>query len=447
MLKKLISSVFTKLLFIIVCSAVLLNITVYGIFNNYVENSETSIDRHRVYYIQYLRDEIGYPPDMEKAEALSERTGITIIYDSPDESWTVKKHDGRFPEKKLHYRKIDENLTLGELHGYQMAKINEGSAKLTFMFWPLPGEMERLRMYGWYIIGAVSLLMGAVYMLIRHILKPVNSLSAAIREVKKENYEYKINRCGSDELAHLCSMFDSLTSEISRSIKYKDKLLTGISHELRTPLTSLRIAAEMVKDEYLRSDMTEDIKQMDTLINILMEGARLKHGALKKTHTDINSLTGDLCTQYGEKTGRVIFTPHPYPIELNVDTKAVEHAVRNLIDNALKYSEESEEPVRAETGVLNGFAFIKVTDKGIGIPADELPYITEPFYRTDISRSKKTGGYGIGLDICKQIAEAHGGRLEISSVLHKGTEACLFLPVEQQTAIHSVTNFKDYEKH
>ncbi|MCD8493772.1 MAG: hypothetical protein LRY51_18830 [Geovibrio sp.] len=97
MLKKLISSVFTKLLFIIVCSAVLLNITVYGIFNNYVENSETSIDRHRVYYIQYLRDEIGYPADMEKAEALSERTGITIIYDSPDESWTVKKTRWQVP--------------------------------------------------------------------------------------------------------------------------------------------------------------------------------------------------------------------------------------------------------------------------------------------------------------------------------------------------------------
>ncbi|MCD8493773.1 MAG: hypothetical protein LRY51_18835 [Geovibrio sp.] len=66
-----------------------------------------------------------------------------------------------------------------------MAKITKAATKLTFMFWPLPGEMERLRMYGWYIIGAVSLLMGAVYMLIRHILKPVNSLSAAIREVKK----------------------------------------------------------------------------------------------------------------------------------------------------------------------------------------------------------------------------------------------------------------------
>ncbi|QAR32737.1 HAMP domain-containing histidine kinase [Geovibrio thiophilus] len=431
MIKKLLSSVFTKLLFIVVCSAVLLNIILFGIFTHYVENSETSLNRHRVIYIQFLRDEIGYPPDVRKAEALSERTGITVIYSSPEESWATGRTEGRFPEDKLHYRTIDENLTLGTLHGYQTAEITEGDSSIKFKFWPLTGEMERLSMYGWFMIGAVSLLMGAVYMLIRQILKPINYLSAAIAEVKKENYDYKINRCGSDELAHLCNMFDSLTSEISRSIKYKNKLLTGISHELRTPLTSLRIAAEMVKDEFLRKDMTDDIKQMDTLINYLMEGARIKHGALKKKHTDINKLTGEICAPYEEKTGRVVFVPHPYPIELNIDAKAIEHAVRNLIDNALKYSEESSEPVTVESGIVNGFTFIKVTDKGIGIPADELKFITEPFYRTDISRSKKTGGYGIGLDICKQIAEAHGGKLEIKSVLHKETEACLYFPVEQ----------------
>ncbi|MGE4496462.1 MAG: ATP-binding protein [Deferribacterales bacterium] len=431
MIKKLLSSVFTKLLFIVICSAVLLNIILFGIFTHYVENSETSLNRHRVIYIRFLRDEIGYPPDMKKAEALSAKTGVTVIYSSLKESWITGRTEGRFPENKLHYRKIDENLTLGTLHGYHSAEITEGDSSIKFRFWPMTGEMERLRMYGWFMIGAVSLLMGAVYMLIRHTLNPINSLSAAIAEVKKENYDYKINRCGSDELAHLCNMFDSLTSEISRSIKYKNKLLTGISHELRTPLTSLRIAAEMVKDEFLRKDMTDDIKQMDTLIDYLMEGARIKYGALKKKYTDINKLTGEICNPYKEKNGRVVFVPHPYPIELNVDTKAVEHAVRNLIDNALKYSEENCEPVTVESGVMNGFTFIKVTDKGIGIPEDELKFITEPFYRTDISRNKKTGGYGIGLDICKQIAEAHGGKLEIKSVLYKETEACLYFPVEQ----------------
>lgn len=96
----------------------------------------------------------------------------------------------------------------------------------------------------------------------------------------------------------------------------------------------------------------------------------------------------------------------------------------------MKYSRKSDQPVELSLEDGAGYAVIRIVDHGIGIPAEDQPYIFEPFYRADKSRTRKTGGYGLGLSMCKTIMEAHGGQIEISSTLNQGTTVTLSFPNE-----------------
>ena len=119
----------------------------------------------------------------------------------------------------------------------------------------------------------------------------------------------------------------------------------------------------------------------------------------------------------------------PDSIACEVDPEQMKTVLRNVLNNAFKYSPEDSEPSIVSLSKKPSYAVICVEDNGIGIPDEHLPFIFEPFFRTDKSRSKKTGGYGLGLSLCKTIMEAHGGRIEIESVPNEGTRGCLYIPV------------------
>jgi signal transduction histidine kinase len=118
----------------------------------------------------------------------------------------------------------------------------------------------------------------------------------------------------------------------------------------------------------------------------------------------------------------------PSEIEVPVDPEQVKTVFENILSNALKYSEAESKPVRVSCDLKKSYAVIRITDFGIGIPQEDLAHIFEPFYRVDKSRAKDTGGFGLGLSLCKTIMEAHGGKIEVQSKPEEGTTVSLFFP-------------------
>ena len=102
-----------------------------------------------------------------------------------------------------------------------------------------------------------------------------------------------------------------------------------------------------------------------------------------------------------------------------------------MLDNAIKYSRKDSEVVRISVNAQDGWTIIEIEDRGIGIEPEVLTYIWEPFYRADKSRSRDTGGYGLGLSLCKTIIEAHGGNIDVRSIPGKGTTVFLAIPSEK----------------
>ena len=161
-----------------------------------------------------------------------------------------------------------------------------------------------------------------------------------------------------------------------------------------------------------------------------METERLssRHTKLNKTKCVIKALINDVVQTWHKNAGIIIQLPEA-DVMLDIDSSRIKLLLKNLLDNAVTHSPENSLPTEISLSLQENYATITVTDHGKGIEAQHLPNLTEPFYRVDPSRQRETGGYGLGLYLCKMIAEAHGGRLKIESNVGTGTRVVVQLPL------------------
>jgi signal transduction histidine kinase len=166
------------------------------------------------------------------------------------------------------------------------------------------------------------------------------------------------------------------------------------------------------------------------MINNILETARMHHlhGKLKTENVILADLLNGLLSEFEDQPPGVQADDIATGISINVDPEQIKIVLNNILTNAVKFSDSESDPIRITVKSRAPHVVVQIADNGIGIPPDELPFIFEPFYRVDKSRTKDTGGYGLGLSLCKTIMEAHGGRIEIDSTPNVGTTVTLFFP-------------------
>jgi signal transduction histidine kinase len=192
------------------------------------------------------------------------------------------------------------------------------------------------------------------------------------------------------------------------------------------------VALEMSPDGAGKESIRDDVAEMDAMIGEILEAARLDspHGKLIREETDLGALTAEAARGFtGRRPGlKVLDAKGHASLVARVDRKRARKVLANVIDNALKYSAASEREVEVSFAPFEDVVGISVRDYGLGIPDDVKERLFEPFYRADPSRSRDTGGYGLGLSLCKRIMEAHEGRIEITGPPGGGTEVTVFFP-------------------
>ncbi len=146
--------------------------------------------------------------------------------------------------------------------------------------------------------------------------------------------------------------------------------------------------------------------------------------------TDLVELINEVIRDYQDHFPGIMFHDAPAPALCEIDPEEIKTALKNIIENAVKYSIADSKPIDIYMEQQSSWLIIRIKDDGTGISEDELPFVMEPFYRADKSRSRDTGGYGLGLNLCKRIMEAHGGRIYVDSKPQKGTTVSLFIPVD-----------------
>lgn len=421
MRKNFFSSIFTKILLITIFLALLINLILSGAFHLIAEMNSHRVQSSIMQYGRYMIADLGMPPDREKAAELAQSTGAYIEYYSENLNWTEGEY-ARVPcEKELKKITGGDGLEIYHDHRHTSIKYAENGQTLRFVFAPDRNMSVFKKHVSYLTLGLIILLLMGAHFLIRRLIKPIKKMYVAMEEVKNGNYDYKIEQRGRGELAQLCSMFNSLTSEISSAVKLRERLLMDVGHDLRTPITSIRLAAEMIEDPEIQEDIREDVHYMDELISTILDSTRLQ--CIKDFKPDIAAfdlyeLTRDLCGKL--PGGDVVVISPAESLYISGDRKLIFLVMKNLIENALKYSAGSGMPVNVDLASSGGKTEITVSDKGIGISEEDLPFVTEPFYRAENSRTRATG-YGLGLNLCSRIADLLDGELKIESRQGQGT--------------------------
>jgi signal transduction histidine kinase len=221
-----------------------------------------------------------------------------------------------------------------------------------------------------------------------------------------------------------------MVARIGKAMQAREQLLLDVSHELRSPLTRLKVGLEMLPDGPKKASLREDIIEMEKMITAILDAARMQHnaGALNRQPVDLAGLIENILPDFDDLQPGIRVSGKLAETRVSADREKVVVALRNVIDNAMKYSEKGTDPVSISLGLQEGKAIVTIRDRGTGIPVADLPHIFEPFYRADKSRTRRTGGFGLGLSMCKTIMEAHGGGIELASEVNRGTTVLLIFP-------------------
>lgn len=222
-----------------------------------------------------------------------------------------------------------------------------------------------------------------------------------------------------DDLGDLTHTINDMAGDIEQMLDAKRQMLLAISHELRSPITRAKISVALLEASTTRARLEDDLVEMEDLVTELLESERLnsRHRILNPEPLAIATLIDSVVQQ--SFAGRVSVEVAADLPPFNLDEMRVRLLLRNLLGNAVRYAGATPPKLRA--WLAGDLVSIEVEDSGAGIEAAHIDSLTEPFYRVDPSRTRATGGFGLGLYLCRLICEAHGGKLSIKSTIGVGT--------------------------
>jgi len=278
----------------------------------------------------------------------------------------------------------------------------------------------------WLLLFLVIGVVCTAYVFQRRLLRPVRLLDDGVTRMSVGDLNVSVPVVTSDEFGALTDAFNKMVGRVKQMIQARDQLLLDVSHELRSPLTRLKVAMALLPEDENKTGMIGDLGEMEAMIAELLELERMRDGrGVRCERLNFWPILAELAEAYGGDFPGVRLLGHPDEIWLDIDREKIRTVLRNLLENARKYSLPDSRPVEIEVEEGEGGILVRVRDDGPGIPEADLPNLFEPFYRVDRSRSRKTGGYGLGLSICKRIIESHGGSIAVMN--NHGRGACFVL--------------------
>jgi len=403
---------------------------------------DRSIQPHLVQYVQYVQDDLGDPPDPDRAQALANELPVAItIYHGRTLLHSTGGQTGHTAEvdvTDLDYHPLPRHLrdSLNRVRGRHEANTlamvskrhgtrNPGESVLRlqrngytvyYSLLPRPGSNTRHTDALLYALASLGVVLFASYALIRRQLNPIRKIQRAVSHMGKGELDNRIGIPGDDDLADLGNSIDAMAARQQAMLDAKRQLLLAISHELRSPIARARIATSLLPESVNQQRIEDDLLEMQRLITDIMESEQLQHHAvLNQTMLAFDNLVQTEVNTFPEPV--TVTVTASQALTVFGDAARLRVLIRNLVANALQHGKShSDEAPTVTVGINKTKSHVElhVLDEGPGIAPEHRDRITDAFYRPDDSRSRSSGGFGLGLTLAKLIAEAHGGSLTIS---------------------------------
>lgn len=306
--------------------------------------------------------------------------------------------------------------------------------------WSLSQAIGRFLLWGALLAVAVALLI--TYFLSRRISAPVKALTLAARQLGRGDLSQRVQSKDKGELGELAQAFNAMAENLKRNEQLQRNMIADTAHELRTPLSNLKGYLEAIRDGVVRPD-PDTIRSLDEEANLLSRLVDdLQELSLAEAHElKLNCQAGNIkklvnqaiAVRQNQAATKGVLVSAKMPKRLpqvNIDSRRISQVLLNLIDNAITHTLRGG-IITIAARQLDSWVEISVEDTGEGIPAEDLPNVFERFYRVDKSRTRATGGTGLGLVIAKSLVEAHHGTIAVESELGKGSRFSFTIPVSE----------------
>ena len=292
------------------------------------------------------------------------------------------------------------------------------------------GQMLILRPNPWPLIRQAAgtlflyvVLLAAMIIVLARLIRPLRELTRAAQHYKGHGAPPQVAVRGPSDVRRAIEAFNAMGSRVGDLIVEKDRMLGAIGHDLRTPLASMRIRAESMDPADERERMIATIEEMTALLDDTLDLARSGQSKESPRTIDVSALVDAVVEELRELDQPVEFEAGERVVA-SLRPNLIRRAVRNLADNAVKYGGSAFVSVMSADDQV----VIQVRDRGAGIPGAQLDAVKEPFVRLEQSRSRATGGSGLGLTLARAAALIHGGDLELSNLPAGGLSARIVLP-------------------
>jgi len=447
-----------------------------------------TIEPHFVQYLSYIQQDLGNPPDPTRAQALSDRLPVAIVIYLGD-MLVFSSEQPVPPVRRLRYERVPvarmgrrtgaerplgviaisrsggrrDSVLRFERDGYNVyyrftsgrpprhrSDSERGDARAAVADRSSSRASDRERAFRrgepgdelpWALLALAAVMVTSCW-LIRRLLSPIGRIRHGVARMTRGELAERIALPGRDDLAVLGNSIDTMAERIEAMLDAKRQLLLALSHELRSPLARARLALQLLPESSRRDSIEEDLLEMQSLIAEIIESEQLQqaHTVLNRTPVDLVELVRGEADGHREveltiegSTVSMPGTDGDGGIMLMADAARLRIMVRNLIANALLHgrSADGTAAVVVTLGADRHKVAFEVADTGPGIRPDDLARITDPLYRPDASRTRSTGGFGLGLTLARLIAETHGGSFRIDSepAVRPGTRVRIVLPI------------------
>ena len=407
---------------------------------------DSILDAHETYYYSEMVSKWGNPPDTNQVSKeinnlkmwcgifKREITELGIAY--PGKVYWSNLPSNILPEEFIQFHKSSEFETMygikiplkvffGEINTMSVTVVDNGNYLfyLAIDYIP-PAEINNLL---FAFILAILFIIG-LYFFIHRYLKPVQLMKNRIEALEEGDLKSKIEIIGEDELADLSYSMNQLIMDINILLENKHQLLLEVSHELRSPLARMQLLIAMMPEHKNLTKLKEEVEFLEGMIGNLLFSDRLSlpYSKLDLQKFSTQDIIGKVMDMFPTNRDRVKIDNNIPDEQVYIDETKFSLALRNLLDNAFKYSKPQDNADIKLTIVKNDGIEFQVKDSGIGISKDDINKITQPFFQANQTVSTK--GFGLGLTICKKIIESHKGRLSISSEPEEGSLFILHLP-------------------
>lgn len=278
-----------------------------------------------------------------------------------------------------------------------------------------------------HLVLTVSAVLALSLFAVRLATRPLQRLAEAADAFGRDLDAAPLPEDGPQEVRLAAEAFNRMQLRLRRLIDERSRALAAVSHDLRTPLTRLRLRIDLVDDDGLRRELEADIDDMQAMVEATLDYLRGMKDAEALQSIDIEALLQSIAADQ-QALGRAVATDGVAAAPYRGRLSALKRAIANLVDNAVKYGHEARVSAVDTADALR----IVVEDRGPGIPAADLQRVVEPYVRLETSRSRATGGVGLGLAIARDAARLHGGELQLSNIPGGGLRATLVLPRGEQ---------------